>query len=524
MPLQLNVTSQTTLQDLDAFARLAGDDAKIRGKVEKDGSVTLYASHKKSGSFDWLSRLFGGQSRASKQEVAQQAIATILRNSSSLGTEKHDRLMGNVWSGVPGGRGHEIRTEGLQKIVGDSTPLLKDTVEFGGKTYAREKALGSDGNGEVDLYRSEDGEAIVLKRPKVPTGTPPRDPQELEGYLSRLSESRQEANQALRDEIALHRHIQESGEHPNILPLLGELTGPLGEPILVLPLAPKGDAFGLGNKLCGAREDGRVDTRQGELMGLTMLRDVGESLDHLHNRAGVLHLDMKPENYLVDGQGRLRLMDFGTSKSGLNHDLSQHPVDSDRFLPPENLIAKRLKIVGDPALQTRLTDVRREIYKAEHNRPGAPSPERLTELRKEERELLSDIRKAKQSLTIPVNPQSDSWTLGIMAYRLLVDTRPNSVSPFFRETDPNNAIEGDRIESFGKGAKPVLEQVLEWYPDDEGLRTRIESLTPEVRDLVNGLLHPDPKQRMSVEQTLSHPLLQQEGVGGEGVRQSLLDL
>ncbi len=47
MPLQLNVTSQTTLQDLDAFARLAGDDAKIRGKVEKDGSVTLYASHKK---------------------------------------------------------------------------------------------------------------------------------------------------------------------------------------------------------------------------------------------------------------------------------------------------------------------------------------------------------------------------------------------------------------------------------------------------------------------------------------------
>ena len=516
MPLQLNVTAQTTLLDLDAFTRQAGDNAKIRGKIEKDGSVTLYASTRKSGSFDWLNRLFGGQSRASKQETAQQAIATILRNSSSLDTTHHERLMGNVWNGVPHGRGQEIRTEGLQQVLEVSSTVLKDTVEFGGKLYAKEKALGSDGNGEVDLYRSEDGEAIVLKRPKIITGTPPRDTEALISYLNDQQDTRLKANQALRTEIELHRHIQSSGEHPNILPMLGELTGPRGEPILVLPLAPKGDAYDLGNKLCQAREEGRVDARQGELMGLTMLRDVGESLDHLHNRAGVLHLDMKPENYLVDGEGRLRLMDFGTSKTGLQHDLQEHPVDSLRFLSPENLTAKRRRIDGDPVLKQRLTDTGRQLNHA--------PPEQQTQLTKEYQNLLGQIKSLKQSLTIRVTPQSDAWAMGIMAYRLLVDTRPNTVSPFFHENDPHNGTEGDRIEAFGKGSRLLLDQMLEWHPEDTDLRNRIENLSPEVRDLVNGLLHPDPQQRMSVEQCLSHPLLQQDGVGSPEVRHTLVNL
>ncbi|WP_276807783.1 protein kinase domain-containing protein [Castellaniella defragrans] len=526
MPLQMNVTSQTTLQDLNAFAQLAGDNAKIRGKIEKDGSVTLYASHKKSGSFDWLNRLFGGQSRASKQEVAQQAIATILRNSSSLGPENHDRLIHNAWDGVPGGRGRELRTEGLQKVVGASTPLLQNTVEFGGKIYTKEKALGSDGCGQVDLYRGEDGEAIVLKRPKEPSISQPGSPDQMEGYLQRLYQAREDANQVLREEITVHRHIQESGEHPNILPMLGELTGPLGEPVLVLPFAPKGDAFDLGHRLNLARETGQVDSHQGELMGLTMLRDVGESLRHLHERAGVLHLDMKPENYLIDGEGRLRLSDFGTSMIGVQQTLTTlHPVENDRYTSPEDLKAKERKGYGDPGIRDRLFDLGLEQGKLIRSNKNAPPTEEMKALQAEIARLKEENSQIKQNQTIPLGPKSDTWTLGIMAYCMLVDSRPHARSPFRDANDGGQTShETLRILAFGEGSKTILDQVLEWHPDDQDLRTRIENLSPEARDLVNGLLHPDPERRMTLEQALSNPLFQQEGVGSEEIRQGLLNL
>ena len=523
MALQLNVTSQTTIRDLDAFSSKVGDQAKIRGKVEKDGSITLYASTRKSGAFDWLAKLFGGASRKDKQEAGQRAIETILRNSSSLGEGTHQKLVSNLWGGVPHGRGQELRTDGLQKVVDTSRDLLSQSVEFMGKTYNREKQLGSDGFGVVDLYRSEDGESIVLKRPKVEMGTMPNTPLEKERHLEFVNRERDTAYQELREEIALYRHIQQAGGHPNVLPMLGELTGPMGEPILVLPLMPNGDAFSLGNSLCGALEQGRVDGHQGQLMGLTMLKDVGDSLQHLHERAGVLHLDMKPENYLVDGEGRLQLMDFGTSMVGVEHQLKRLPVDIPRYYPPEVLIARVQRKEGDIGKRDRINEIERQI-RQDNRTPGTLSPEHRTELLKEQEELRSANAQIKAATTIPVNEKSDSWALGIMAYRLLVDNRSQSVSPFFHETDNYVGKQLERTEAFGKSQAPLLDQVALWYPDDEGLRARIGNLSPEVKELVNGLLHPDPEQRMSVQQALLHPLFQQQGVGSSEIRRQLVGL
>ncbi|HSV47766.1 MAG TPA: hypothetical protein VLJ58_18400 [Ramlibacter sp.] len=527
MNVKLNVTSQTNLSHLDAFMQLAGDGAKIRGKTERDGSVTLYASHKPRGSFDWLARLFGG-GRQDKQDKAQQAIDTILRNASGMAPQTHDRLLGNVFDDVPRDR-RELRTEGLQQLVHSSQAKLATTIEFGGKTYTQGKLLGNDGFGVVHLFQAEDGSAVVVKRPKVESGQPDperlRDPQALRDYLREQEGVRQDAYGSLQREIDVHRHVTDCGQHPHVMPMLGQLTGPLGEPMLVLPLAPKGDAFELGNKLALARERGDVTPTEGDRLGLMMLRDIGGSLQHLHSRAGVLHLDLKPENYLLNERGELQLMDFGTSVQGLAHQLEKYPVEVDRHLPPELAQQRRQRIEGSPQLKDEIWQINTRLSRISRGQEQV-TPDEHRQLQERREALRAENARIKsETPLLEVGPGADSWVMGMMAYRLLVDPRENVVSPFRGPHDPRgtSAEDGRQLEFAGSG-KTILEQVLAWYPDDAFLKQRIDNLPLATKELINGLLHPDPKQRMGLDDAMQNAMLTDPSVGGDQDRRRLVEL
>lgn len=129
--------------------------------------------------------------------------------------------------------------------------------------------------------------------------------------------------------------------HANIVPLLdhGEGNGSL---FLVMPFYPSA----LREIL---RERGTL--RLTETIAIT--RQIAAALDYAHQH-GLIHRDVKPENMLLDGEGRALLTDFGISKAAPTApeklltsgplsamEAGQMPIASIEYSAPEHLLGRQ---------------------------------------------------------------------------------------------------------------------------------------------------------------------------------------
>jgi len=116
--------------------------------------------------------------------------------------------------------------------------------------------------------------------------------------------------------------------HPNVVLFMGACTDP-GHLAIVTELLPKGSLETLlKNNTCLPFQK------------FAMAKDVALALNWLHCSQGILHLDLKPANLLVDENWNVKLADFGLSS--LKHNVqSGQMVGTPWFMAPEILLQKQ---------------------------------------------------------------------------------------------------------------------------------------------------------------------------------------
>lgn len=130
----LKVTANTTLDELQAFQESIGkDDAKLRGKVHRDGSITLKAVDRDSSFF---SKMFGVSKK--RRDAARSAINMVMTNSGAVDRKP----IGSLNSLVNADRKHSPKSAMLRDLVAFAKADNVDQFQKASETpIQREKHL-----------------------------------------------------------------------------------------------------------------------------------------------------------------------------------------------------------------------------------------------------------------------------------------------------------------------------------------------------------------------------------------------
>lgn len=156
--------------------------------------------------------------------------------------------------------------------------------------YVRECKIGTGSYGKVVLHRnSKDGKRYAIKA----------------FHKSRLSKLRVAPSETAMTDVLREVSIMKKLDHPNIVNLVEVIDDPETDYFyMVLEYVE-------GRWICeGSGPPGGI----GEATARRYFRDVVAGLMYLHSH-NIVHGDIKPENLLVDSNGRVKICDFSVSRS-----------------------------------------------------------------------------------------------------------------------------------------------------------------------------------------------------------------
>uniref|UniRef100_A0A3Q2XQU1 non-specific serine/threonine protein kinase n=1 Tax=Hippocampus comes TaxID=109280 RepID=A0A3Q2XQU1_HIPCM len=201
----------------------------------------------------------------------------------------------------------------------------------------------------------------------------------------------------MKREPRIHQMIR----HPNVVLLLETLETE-NSFYMVLELCAGGD---LMERICDSKRLPEKEVRR-------YARQILSAVAHLHQH-GVVHRDLKIENFLLDEHNNIKIVDFGLSNTLLRSE----------SLPPELLSTQ----CGSPAY-------------------AAP-------------ELLAHRK---------YGPKVDTWSVGVSVFAMLTGTLPFTVEPFDLQNLHHKMVAGDIAHVPGdisKGAVTFVLSLLEPDPD-----------------------------------------------------------
>jgi serine/threonine protein kinase len=114
-------------------------------------------------------------------------------------------------------------------------------------------------------------------------------------------------------EITNHKQAMGFKGHENVVNMLGISKGEDDNLYMILEEAKGGDMRSVIEKMNTSND---ISDQTKNLMGRFMLKDVLNGMEYIQKERNIVHLDIKPENYLMNENGKAMVADFGSSKIG----------------------------------------------------------------------------------------------------------------------------------------------------------------------------------------------------------------
>ncbi|WP_294641452.1 protein kinase [uncultured Aureimonas sp.] len=361
-------------------------------------------------------------------------------------------------------------------------------ITIGGKTYELDRHLGQGGFGSVDLYKEKGGTERIAVKSAIQATSP-------------------EARKEIRDEVAAHRAVSGS---PNVVGLKGTVLGEDGSLLIAMEYAPMGDVGGLIRDM---KEDATLTTVERRNIALTVLKDLATGMKHMHETSDLVHADFKPTNCFIGTGAVTKIADFGTAtktgdysygnaaikNGGSNYTAPEYDRDGDAAYRAASRF-KRADETSNNLLidQNKIDNLANQVD--ERFRGKGLNGEQRRVLQEAVRRNVAMASQESGVDSTRHGKTGDVWALGATVFSLIYDRSPGQ-----------SANTAHKFRDFGLD---LSQRAVDSTVADIG--NRIDLVTPflagtsgdpQVDALLNGLLHPDPHQRLSMDAVLDHPAI-----------------
>jgi len=146
---ELKIGPGASLQDIQKFTDQLGDDSKVRGKVNQDGTITLYTSTKS----DWGIREFLTGHVTRRQEGAKQGLEMLvsqLQNDPKIG-DGAKQLLTDIKAKLPSGAG-ELRGSEFRQLMQESIKARNEGLSFENRVV---EAIKNQDRSELNTCRDK---------------------------------------------------------------------------------------------------------------------------------------------------------------------------------------------------------------------------------------------------------------------------------------------------------------------------------------------------------------------------------
>lgn len=393
----------------------------------------------------------------------------------------------------------------------DEKTVTAPNLMINGETFVPTELKGAGGFGALLRYVGPNDTEIAVKLP-VTGSTLPTDV----------------ADQKDKAKLELFNTGRMIANNPNATGFTGHVILSNGMVGLIGDYMSKGDLMGMAGKVANVHvggpteippPPGKIGDFERYVLGMTLIKDAANGVAEI-NAKGLTHGDVKSLNVMLGEDGTAKIIDLGEGMetSKISPDVHAYAMNPNYGAPEFALMSQAVvtklnpeasklgKEMLDNSLQgivDSLESILPSFDKGEgQNQIVDTFSERLNNIQTD----LKFISPRLNNGNLKVGASFDSFGLGTIGLELFIGGS-------ILDEKPEKIFAGGHIQSWVNSGKDAI--------GPGGLRQQ-GSDYGYTNDLLNGMLHSDPKQRLTPDQIRNHGIMQNPAIGSPQARALIL--